>query len=353
MRVLVIGGRGFVGSRVLQALHSLHDIEVWIGSRTPRGSNSIKADLNNQSTFSGMNNFDYVINCSDSIKAPPDNAINYCLIKGLTFLEASADLVTIDRILTKMRGQQANSDAPQGMVILGIGLFPGLSNVMARAAFQSRQNCQRLDIGVELTPLAGSGLGTASLGTRMLEFPAVRYEDGQRVTEPSIQKGIKMPFWSRERRTMQMGMPESVMLHYSTGVATTATFVATRPPAPGFWISFLSALLSPRSALRRPFIFLMRHQFNLFRTVMLRRVREPIELTAQADKSSWIFFRTNDGFLAIGYVIAAALSLLASKPKMPPGLYLPDEVFGLSELVSKIQALAGNTIEISLKEVHS
>ena len=82
MRVLVIGGNGFLGSRTVQALANLPGVQVTAGHRGRESSAgrsrkhqgdvaSTRRDLADPSTFSEMAKHDFVVNTSDTLAAPP------------------------------------------------------------------------------------------------------------------------------------------------------------------------------------------------------------------------------------------------------------------------------------------
>ena len=76
MRVLVIGGGGFLGSRTVQALARLPGVHVTVGQRrqlTTRQSRQLqgiaswtRVDLSDPSTFSEMKKHDVVLNTADA-----------------------------------------------------------------------------------------------------------------------------------------------------------------------------------------------------------------------------------------------------------------------------------------------
>ena len=81
-RVLVVGGFGFYGTKVAAALRE-NGFEVALGTRNPGGrEDAVKVDLGQPETFAVFNQFDAVVNCSDSIKFTLLNKI-YCFPKGL------------------------------------------------------------------------------------------------------------------------------------------------------------------------------------------------------------------------------------------------------------------------------
>src|SRR5689334_10212446 len=118
-RVLVIGGRGFLGGRVVAGLRAQPGLEVVAGSR----GGGVAVDLGVPESFAAMDGFDTVVDCSDSLAAPPDAALAWCVARGKTFLETTAEPRTIERLL------RAGPGGP-GLAVVGVGLFPGVSNLL-------------------------------------------------------------------------------------------------------------------------------------------------------------------------------------------------------------------------------
>jgi hypothetical protein len=100
---------------------------------------------------------------------------------------------------------------------------------------------------------------------------------------------------------------------------------------------------------KRLLLKLLQLQVNGLRSVLLRSVPEPIEITVLADRQPKLLFRTNDGMRAIGYVIAAAISLLSQETRALSGLYLPDEIFELDQTLKRMRQIAGANLELSLR----
>ena len=193
MRVLVIGGRGFFGSRIVEEVRKLPAAEVAVAGR----AGPLVVDLRDSTTFSAMNGFDYVINCTDSFAAPPDDALAYCLAGGITFLETSADAATIERLVLRFRDAAASTT---GRSVLGVGLFPGVSNLAARAACVAHGGpVSDLAVGILLNPLSGGGRGLCALMAHAIARPSVYYADGKRAEDAAIGASRSLAFAGLER----------------------------------------------------------------------------------------------------------------------------------------------------------
>ena len=126
-RVAVIGGHGFYGARVVAVLlRAGHDAVA-----ASRSSRVLRIDLADSTTFSALAGFDAVVNASDSVKAPPDALARWCLDNGQVLFDMVADLPTAERLL------DLPHDNVTGHVVVGVGVFPGLSTALAMATWRA------------------------------------------------------------------------------------------------------------------------------------------------------------------------------------------------------------------------
>ena len=82
MRVLVVGGAGYYGRRVLAALAQVPGVEAHAAGR--RGP--VVVDLADSTTFSAFSGFDVVVGCHDSVGVASDAAAAWCVAEGLVWL---------------------------------------------------------------------------------------------------------------------------------------------------------------------------------------------------------------------------------------------------------------------------
>jgi short subunit dehydrogenase-like uncharacterized protein len=349
MRVLVLGGSGFLGSRVVRALRRVEGAEVLIGSRRAQGAGTVRVDLRMWESLPALRGFDVIVNCADSTRVPPDQVIGFCMEEGLTVLETTSESPVIHRLYEdyhlRARGRASHL---RGTLVLGVGLFPGLSNLLAIALKRSIPECERLELGVRLNPKSGAGAGMLNVMTRMMGSAALRYERGRVAMDPPLRRGIEMPFPGGRHSTILVGLPEAGMLHWSAGVPSTATYLATDPPLPRPVMAMAQMLLARKGALRNATRGLMRAQLGLVRGRLLRDRPTPVEITALANRGAVapgsepsLSLTVNDGALAAAYAIAASVQLLARRAGRAPGCLFPDEAFELDEVTAAMTALAG------------
>src|SRR5229473_2848785 len=198
-KVLVIGGTGRIGRFAVEACRRIGDLDVSTGGRAPSGEGGVQIDLGNAATFRALDNFDTIIDCADTSEVSPESCLAYCLEHGQTFLETTALPNVIQSLLRRFRSLDASTSC-QGLAVLGMGLFPGVSNVAAQSL--SPEGCKRLELAVRLSPFSGSGPGTAKLMTHLLFADVQYYEAGLRVERMPFTIEVDFPFMSGIERGM-------------------------------------------------------------------------------------------------------------------------------------------------------
>lgn len=357
--VLVIGGNGFLGRRVIGALRRAGLSPVAAGRR-PRGPEQVKLDLRDASTFGAMDDFDLVVDCADALVAPPAAAFDHCLRRGGIFVETTAEPRTTFELLDRRTADGragSGSAALPGLGIVGVGLFPGLSNLLARHLYDALDACSVLDVGVRLSPLSAAGPGMCALIADMVTSPTPRVEHGLVVEGPSFRSVGPFPFAAKaddEVHTsigLTLSLPESVMLHHSTGVPSSRSVIAMRPELLGLPLRALGRLApalgkSPLAAALRA---LLRWQLLALRSGLLRRRPTRVELSAVAHgpdgRGCHVHLAVDDGIGATAELIAATVLQVLATPTSLRGARLVDEVTELEPTLNLFEALAGRRVE--------
>jgi hypothetical protein len=350
MRVLVIGGTGFNGSRVVEALGRIGDATVVVGSRMAGGEGRVRVDLDDPSTFAAMRTFDVVIDCADSTVSSPIAAATWCLEHGPTFLETSAEPRTV---LAMREALAAPARAGRGAVVLGVGLFPGLSNLLARALHDWVGPCERLELAVRLSPLSGAGRGMCGTMARMLVTDAMGASDGALHASAPVSEGIRVDFRDGGAPTLRCSLAEGAMLHWSMRVPRTAAYVATVPSLPRPILRLVAAGMGGGATRRRLTERLVRIGMWAMRGVLLRSRATAVEIVAIANRGvgnrtsqRTLSLVVDDGVAATAFAVAAVVELLASGLPVRPGVHLLDELTSLTDVLREMRELSGDPTAI-------
>ncbi|PRQ02724.1 hypothetical protein [Enhygromyxa salina] len=341
-RILVIGGTGYYGARVVAQLARAH--EVSIGSRS--GSGDVVLDLSRPETFGALAGFELIINCSDSVNAPPDAAIAHILAHGGTWLEMGADPTTIERLLALDR-PEANA-AAKGTVILGVGVFPGISTVLARAVAERAPECDSIELGIRISPLSGAGPANCALMAESLFTPAFRWDRGQRLqSRTALGPGTALPFADGSARSINFALPDTALIRHATGVPTVIAHFALTPS----WLLFNFAALAWVAWLlrvaKRPLAWVLTWQLVILRAWLLRTVESRVELVAIADRNTssergcWLSFEDGQQATALG--VGAAVEAWLAKPDHRAGVFGVANYFELAEITAGLERCGDET----------
>lgn len=333
MRIVVIGGHGFLGARAVRALRRADGVDVVVAGRRARGEGDLVVDLSRPETFAALEGADVIVDASSSHAVAPDALAAHCLARGLLLLETSSDRVVIERLLDAHRGGPA-----EGTLVLGAGIFTGVSNALAAEAARTTPGCTALELGVRSSPLSGAGAGTIDLMVDALGVPTRAIEGGARTERPTVARGPRLPFAEGEAATLHIPFAEPVMLHASTGARDVAMYMA---PVPSLlrlaFLALPSFLLGTRA-----FATLLRAYFTLLRRVLLSSVASRVGLVARARGprgARVLALTTPDGFDAAGVAIAATALELARRAERPRGTFLVDELVPLHPMLAGMRAL--------------
>lgn len=336
-RVLVIGGAGFFGSRVVTAMRAAK-ADVDIGSKS--GASGIAIDVERVEPAT-LATWDVVINCSDTLASPPDHLHRAARAAGVLYIEPTAEPGPISRALAERATVMGD-----GIAILGLGIFPGLSNLAAHAMFKENGRQGPIEVAMRFSPFTAAGAGMVALIAHLMAEPAPYYDAGVRKTAGAFSDGKPMPFEGTWSRTLRAAIPETDLLHETLGVPDV---VALLSPTPGILMPFLrlaSILVPPWRWLRRGYLAMIRGSVGLLRRVLFRNRPTYVVVSALAGRRGdsregrFINLSMSDGISAGAYAISAAVMLIRAR-KVEPGTYVVDEVLTLDAILDAIAALPG------------
>lgn len=332
MKIIVLGGTGFLGAKTVDALRQFPQVEVLVASR--RGP--LVVDLSKPETFPALLPADVIIDLTDGTRSQPDALASWCLQNGKTLLEATSDAETVRRLV-----QAARQSAGPGRVVVGAGIFTGVSNLMAHAVADEAGEGASLSWAVASSPFSGAGKGTIALMVDAAARKAVRTVNGRR-EESILSAGPTLDFAGTKRPSLRMSLAEAEMLPLSTKASSIETFFA---PKPGLLVTAFT--LIPAFLLQaRWFRAALELYFTVLRRFVLRSVPSSVQMVARAEKNGRVFERhtsSNDGMEAAAFAIAAMAEGVAKAP-LVPGLRFIDEVLQFESVVARVNEVAGRPV---------
>jgi hypothetical protein len=254
-----------------------------------------------------------------------------------------ADAAATERLLAL----RSPSDA-RGTAIIGVGVFPGISTVLARAVAERGPTCTTLELGIRISPLSGAGKANCALMAESLFVPAVRYRDGQRIEAPTALGQVVSLDYLRDGALVSapsanVTLPDTALLRRSCEVANLSVHFALVPS----WLRLNFAILARFARwfglARRPLVRLITWQMIVLRAWLLRGVESRVELVALADRG-----RPSERRCALSFVdgqtstalgVAAVVHAWTGETEPGAGLFGVADRFTLEQLLVGLEHL--------------
>lgn len=348
MKILVIGGSGHIGRRIVATLSgeisAESDWTVVVGGRYPdQYKTGLHVDLEDSSTFDGLADFDVIVNCTDTYRFSPRNLFERCLREGTIYVEMTADTDTYVDLYEFYESKLSLASLP-GTAILGVGVFPGLSNLLGGEAARSIEDCQQLDMFLSWNVISGAGAGTCEVMVQSLARPIRYVLDGKVAETTPIGLPHPTPCFAKAKWGFQLGLPEPFLFLKSLNLANSKLIVATRPSMPRWLIGFVHRLT--KFGLFRPrwIQVLLRYAFRIVRVGVLSKRSTPLEMVAVASSATQEQSKSlhcDDAFQAAADLTLAMISILGRR-RPTPGVYTMDQLFRVDEIQAEFER-RGNT----------
>lgn len=342
MRILIVGGSGHIGEYIATSLRLNPEFEVAIGGRSPdRYERGVLIDVQNPDTFNSIDSYDAVINCADTYQLNPVPLFDYCMRNGKLFVETTADTSAY------MQLYEAYDLLPleerRGVSVMGLGIFPGLSNIVAGNAVRNKKDCNTLNLHLSWSVFSGAGAGTCEVMVQALARPRVHIRNGEIANAAPLGNPQSVTVFERTKSGFELGLPEPYLLFKSLKIANASTIVSTRPAGPNVLMK-LAHWLSRSGIFKSKFVqFVLRHVFRFARVRVLRTRSTPLKIAAVAESTSDSTpfvekVNCHDAFQAAAETLLCCLSIISKTPLPNPGVYTADQLFTLKQFREEVNA---------------
>jgi saccharopine dehydrogenase-like NADP-dependent oxidoreductase len=246
-RVLILGGRGRIGSSVAADLRQHTNARITVTGRTAikelgaerEGIEYLKLDLSNRPRLkAAIAAADLVIHCAGPFRYRDDQVIRLCLEQGVNYLDVSDDRrFTQNALALRDAAKAAGITA-----IINSGVFPGISNSMVRQGVEQLEAVEQIHLSYGVAGSGGAGatvMRTTFLG---LQSPFEVWLKGHwQVVKPYTgRESIEFPPPFGRTGVYWFDMPETITLAESFPVQSVIVKFGS---APDFY-SRLTALMA-------------------------------------------------------------------------------------------------------------
>lgn len=255
-RVLIIGGRGRIGSSVAQDILSHTQAEITITGRTPdHGMNDPRvqflvldlADVEKLSKAIASTNL--VVHCAGPFHYRDANVLKICIEHGVNYVDVSDH-----RSFTSKALKYHDAAVAAGVTaIVNTGIFPGISNSMVRQGVEQFDTAQKIHLSYLVSGSGGAGVTVMRTTFLGLQKPFESLIDGQwQMVKPYSQREtIDFPSPYGRTGVYWFDMPETFTLpHAFPSVKTVITKFGS---VPDFYnhMTWIAAHVFPKQLMQR------------------------------------------------------------------------------------------------------
>jgi len=348
-QVLILGGRGRIGSSVAQDIATHTQAKITITSRKPTVGialseqlgpqvESLALDLaDKQGLKEAIASSNLVIHCAGPFHYRDASVLKICIDQGVNYLDVS------DHPSFTLKALDCNSLAQAAGVtaIINTGIFPGISNSMVRQGVEQLDQPERIHLSYLVSGSGGAGVTVMRTTFLGLQRPFKAWIDSQwqEVKPYSEREAIEFPPPYGRCHVYWFDMPEAFTLPDTFPVKTVITKFGSQPDFYNH-LTWIAAHWFPKPLMqRRSSIEFLAHVSHFMTDVTNRfsgiGVAVRSEVTGKKSGQSASYCSTlvhKNAAIASGYGTGSIAQLLLDGKLHKPGVWpveqaLPTDLF--------------------------
>jgi saccharopine dehydrogenase-like NADP-dependent oxidoreductase len=269
-KVSILGGHGRIGSSVALDLLTHTPAQVTITGRAVRAAippelvkfgdrvSYLPMDLADRLSLNdAIAPFDVVVHCAGPFRHQDTLVLETCIDRGVNYVDVSDD-----RIFTQAALKHSDAAAAAGVTaVINTGVFPGISNSMARQGVEAFDAPTSIEISYVVAGSGGAGVTVMRTTFLNIQHPFDAWIEGrwQQVKPYTDRAMVEFPAPFGRAAVYWFDMPESFTLAQTFPVETVVTKFGSTPDLYNH-LTWMTAHLFPKSLMRqRPFIESLAH----------------------------------------------------------------------------------------------
>jgi saccharopine dehydrogenase-like NADP-dependent oxidoreductase len=261
-RVLILGGRGRIGSSVAQDLVAHTQSQVTVTGRQTTPEVVAKQEAESRVQFLALDlaeqerlekaiaSHNLVIHCAGPFLYRDASVLKTCIEQGVNYLDVSDN-----RAFTRKALALRDAAAEKGVTaIINTGIFPGISNSMVRHDVEQLDQAERIHLSYVVAGSGGAGVTVMRTTFLGLQQPFEAWIDNHwQIVKPySDRETIKFPAPYTKAGVYWFDMPEAFTLVDS--FPAVKTVITKFGSVPDFYnhLTWIAAHIFPSSWLKNP-----------------------------------------------------------------------------------------------------
>jgi saccharopine dehydrogenase-like NADP-dependent oxidoreductase len=338
-KVLILGGRGQIGSSVALDLLKYTQAQVTI---TGRSTSGLPSHLNEQfgtrlqykildlADAAGLADAiaaaDLVVHCAGPFRQRDTAVLRGCIAQGKNYVDVSDD-----RIFTQAALEHCAAAETAGITaVINTGVFPGISNSLVRQGAEQFDKLEEFHIYYVVAGSGGAGVTVMRTTFLNIQHSFDAWINGrwQPVKPYSEKETVDFPHPFGQCNVYWFDMPESLTLAKNFPVKTVTTKFGT---SPDFYnvLTWMTAHWFPKQLMRQPqFIEALAHISHNMASVTNRfsgvGVTMRVDILGQKDGKDAHYYSTfvhNNAAIATGIGTGSISELILSEQIRKPGVW--------------------------------
>ena len=339
MKILIIGGKGELGSQIVKACTKA-GYECTSTSRNPKKS-EVYFDWMVCKTFENAFNYDVVINAAPV----PDFELYFDFVKQTLsqkriFVETTANSSLVQAILTF---QEQNRSASLGLFVHGAGLFPGVSNFLFRAATKKYPGATKVAFNVKYSVFSKAGRDMCQLMAESLTKPSVYYQDQEWLAEKPIGPIAVFQEKAQQKNTWKGFLADLPDTQYFAAIRPDLKFIGSyfSPMANALFPLLKLFNYAPKGAV---FVKLYARCFYFMRGILFKNRTSEMIISVVINDYDISQVKVKDAIYAAGVGVAAILPFLSNQT----GVLRVDELVEPEVFFEKLQGNESDVFEFRI-----
>jgi saccharopine dehydrogenase-like NADP-dependent oxidoreductase len=256
--VLIIGGRGRIGSSVAEDIFKNTQAKITITGRSPQIKNSPLGERGNfllldladtDNLRKAISESDLVIHCAGPFHYRDTQVLEICIHERVNYLDVSDHRSYTQKALNFHR-EAVNSGVT---AIINTGVFPGISNSLVRQGIEKFDVPEKIHLSYLVSGSGGAGITvmrTTFLGLQH-SFEAWINNKWQTITPYTERENIDFPYPYSNSGVYWFDMPESITLPKS--FPKVKTVITKFGSFPDFYnhLTWIAAHIFPKSLMQK------------------------------------------------------------------------------------------------------
>ncbi|MDZ8239970.1 MAG: saccharopine dehydrogenase NADP-binding domain-containing protein [Nostoc sp. ChiQUE01a] len=263
-RVLILGGRGRIGSSVAQDLATHTQAQITITGRSAETGKGVSLSSGGQVEFlvldlaeidklrEAIANSNLVIHCAGPFHYRDANVLETCIAQGVNYIDVSDHRSYTSKALNYH--QQA---AAAGVTaIINTGIFPGISNSMVRQGVEQFDNPEKIHLSYLVSGSGGAGITVMRTTFLGLQHPFEAWINGKwQIVKPYSEREIvNFPSPYEDSGVYWFDMPETFTL--PKAFPSVKTVITKFGSVPDFYnhLTWIAAHIFPKWLMQRRYM---------------------------------------------------------------------------------------------------